>query len=233
MFLSRCWGLVFKPDSRQILLPKDQPCDTFVSAECMSKWPVKAPFPCLGHRLSRDGSTLACRQATIRACWSSFWANIMRPVKTFQNRRKLVSRINIFVTPILRFRMARWPYVVSQAKALDHVQRQMIQIALNLRPVLGETQEAFCRRKNRETTFHQTRHVAWSSFWAKAVGDWGKHVRRNTNGSVWSASLLELRSSEELAQRRSQFNNRPHTRRFSGFNPRRWEDGFDIVCAST
>ena len=56
----------------------------------------------------------------------------------------------------------------------------------------------------------------------------GEHAERNHGDAVWAGPLLQILCSVELAIRRALFNNRPRTRCFSGFSPKRWQDGFDF-----
>ena len=222
-FLENVWKLKFKPSSKQLMVPFAQPC-----TDMLEEYPVVSAFKILGHLLIPDGGSQACRDSTIRACWRSFWANVHRSKQQFRGRQVLLGRLNRFVLPVLTFRMPRWSFVESHAKQLDSIQRKMISIILALRPEVGESVEQFVRRRAREVARIQRSQVPWSVRWSRAVLAWGRHVERNTANNCFASHLLEVRSQDELRWRRASFSNRPNTRSFSGFNPRRWLDGLEV-----
>ena len=117
------------------------------------------------------------------------------------------------------------------ALQLDRVQRKMISFCLGLKPRDGESVSQFCRRRSRTTAHISNEQGLWSVRWSRAIVAWSCHVVRNHNYAVWSAPLLSLRMSAELAQRRSENSGRPVTRKEPGFIMKRWTDSVsDALC---
>ena len=94
----------------------------------------------------------------------------------------------------------------------------LLRIIYNLRRGSGESPEVFNKRLEQGK---------WSIHWARSVCFWAAHVLRNRADGCWSNRVLAIRSSHELAQRRSLNQGRPRTRNSPGFCCRRWTDGVD------
>ena len=126
----------------------------------------------LGHWLQNDGSIQLHFDEALQNAWNSFYANcagVESSKLTLKTRLLMISRA---VTPVLRFKWARWPFTTSRALQLDAVQRRMFGILLRLQRCPGQEIDAYVRRRGRCTADLQRQHGSWSAAWAKSVGGW-------------------------------------------------------------
>ena len=124
------------------------------------------------------------------------------------------------VFSVISFRLSRWPFTLSKAKALDRVQRKMVGIMLGVRLHPPESYEAFFRRKNMLISANMKRK--WSAALANQIVSWKQHVDRNTANCCWAARLANFRTPAELSRLRSLNNGRPLVRADAGFTSIRW-----------
>ena len=151
------WLLKVKPSSKAIMLAAGckEPCDDL-------HWPCVNIFTSLGHLLSSDASAHACRDATIRAAWKSFWANLGCSARRSMSANLRFSLLERCVLPVLSFRWPRWPFVRSHAKRIDRVQKAMYRSILAFKPSPGEDVGAYWRRVHRTTNVHCCERGLWS-----------------------------------------------------------------------
>ena len=218
-YLRREWDLCIKPSSRAILAPVHS-ADVSTSDE--SKWPVVLRMKVLGHWLQNDGATNFCFEESLQSIWRAFFANCAGAEVSRLSMRVRTTLLLRTVTPILRFKWTRWPFTTSKAIQLDAVQRRMIGILLCLRRQRDDPLDVYIRRRGRRAGELQRATGAWSKGWAQAVVNWGEHLKRPRNGATWAAMLAELRSPDELAERRAVNGGRPRTRSCGGFVRKRW-----------
>ena len=185
-------------------------------------WPCTDVFSVLGHTLTPDGSSEVCRQATIRAAWRAFWANLSGSARRHMSVALRFNLLKRSVVPIIFNRAARWPFVKSHAAKLDNVQRRMARHILSLKPYPSEDIASFHMRASRTAASYCKHEGLWSVRWAEAVVAWTCHILRNTNAACWATPLIGIRTVSELSERRSCFDGRPHVRKCSGFMPRRY-----------
>ena len=166
--------------------------------------------------------------AVTSTAWRQLWANRGKPIfKSFRVRLKM-KRLNALVFPILNFRLSRWPFSVTKAKRLDHLQRKMVGIVCGVRLLAGESFEVYWRRRNRFISELIGRNT-WSSIWAKRVSTWHDHVQRNTLGFCWSTQLSDCNTHEFLEARRHDNCGRPHVRSVSGWASARWYESVPVA----
>ena len=136
-------------------------------------------------------------------------------------------RLELLVLSVIRFRLSRWPFCATKAKALDIVQRKMVGHVLNYKfsPLLSV--EANLRRKNRLVSNLISPNQRWSVVWATSVVKWAEHVDRNTLGMCWSAQLADILTPDCLVLRRARNHARPDTRSIAGFLSLRWYESVD------
>ena len=114
---------------------------------------------------------------------------------------------------------------------LDKIQRRMIRLSLNVRPLVGETEDAFFRWSARVISNVQKDCGCWSWGWAERCITWAAHIIRNNCNCAWGNSILDVRSTREIDLLRSQQTNRPGTRCQAGFMCRRWTDSVPFALA--
>ena len=188
-------------------------------------WNVSSTFVALGHHLTATGSIHCCVDTTIKQLWACFWKNIGgKDLAQIPIKYKLLL-MQRSLEPLLRYKMARWPFQDTVAKRLDALQRRMIGIALHIAKRTDETPEDYVRRRGRAAGAYQTSSTAWSVLWAKLVLSWRDHILRPRNKESWAAKLTDVKAPEELAWRRACFSSRPATRTQSGWCCRRWWEG--------
>ena len=154
--------------------------------------------------------------------WGAFWANCgaagaQKLPMAFRLRLLLRS-----VVPIFDFRCSRWPPQATIAKEVDALQRKMMAILLRTTPLPQESFEQFSRRRGRAAGSLCVEVGLWSKRWFQRAITWDAHVRRARNSHLWSASLLDFRGRQFLAERRAFHNGRTATRTSPGFPCRRW-----------
>ena len=226
-FLSKQWDLQIKTSSRAVLAPAKSN-DLSVTDE--HKWPVVTQMKVLGTWVQNDGGIETCFAEALTSIWRAFFANCAGAnVHGLPLRRKL-DMVQRAVSPILRFKWTRWPFVAYRAGHLDSVQRKMFSIILGLRPGVGETMQQFVRRRGRSVGELQRQQGPWSTQWARAIVAWSEHLYRDRNANTWAAMVAKHRTPEELAERRAFFSQRPCTRSSGGYIKKRWfESVFDAA----
>lgn len=224
-YLQEHWNLRLKPSSLEVM-----PVAGYGDVEEFSeRWTLVSGFKVLGHRIQSSGAIDVCWDYTLKAAWRQFWGNIGRPAfRKFDVSLKR-KRLESLVLSVIRFRLSRWPFCASKAKALDVVQRKMVGHILNFKFSPALSVEANLRRKQRLVS--ETIQVRWSRIWASSVVKWSEHVSRNTLGCCWSAQIADICTPEQLALRRAQNHARPDTRSIAGFVALRWYES--INCART
>ena len=226
-YLQRTWQLSIKPSSR-LFLPVRGNRQEFTA----EGWTSVHIFPCLGHKLEHSGSVSACFEYVVGSCWRSFWSNVSRTAAGRLSLSLFMTSFNRSVTPILSFRVARWPFVLAKARHLDTVQRRMIRLSVPVRRFASETDAVYGRRAARAVTDIQHALIPWSLLWAAAVVNWAANLLRNTGRACWGANLLSFRSPHELDELRcSNSSRRPGTRLEPGFTCRRWTDSVRAASA--
>ena len=140
-------------------------------------------------------------------------------------KQVLLSRLNVFVLPILSYRWVRWPYTKSLAKRIDILQRKMICIILGVRKLPHESPDAFRRRRGKMAAQTQRKAGLWSNVWGVRQEGWALHVKRNTANASWVAKCSLFMTVHDLQWRRACFSGRPHVRQCSGYICTRWYEG--------
>ena len=219
------WGLAIKPSSR-VYMPVRGNRQEFSAPG----WKCASVFPCLGHMLEASGSIVPCFDRVVSACWRAFWKNLSKPVA---GQLALSLKMSVFsrcVTSVLTFRLARWPFTISNAKRLNAIQRRMIKIMSPLPRLSGETDVLYNSRCARAVTDIQHSMVPWGVLWASHNVNWASHILRDTAHASWPAKLLHVRSTRQLDLWRStSVSKRPGTRAESGFVCRRWTDSVNFA----
>jgi len=215
-YLLTNWGLTLKANSLEFM-----PAWRYGPVEEVEeRWKQVSSFRALGHILQPSGSIDGCFATTIASAWRAFWGNIGKAIfRNFQISVKL-KRLQSIVFPVISFRLSRWPFTLSKAKALDRVQRKMVGIMLGVRLHPPETFEAFARRKNK--LISATINKKWSVAWASQLISWKQHVDRNTAKCCRAARIAHFRTPAELSELRSLNNGRPLVRAEAGFTSMRW-----------
>ena len=210
----------FNLSSKLGLLPKDANQEQFDP-----DWPVVSVFPVLGHLIRSSGTIRPCLRGALSPAWRAFWANVIKPCSAFSKRKALLQRMNIFVMPVLRYRLPMWTFHKSIALEIDRMQRRMVSIVLSCKRAPTEEPPVFYRRRGSAATEAQIEQGRWSERWARAVVPWAEHVERDTATMCFVAKLGHVMPPAELSMRRSLNNGRPCTRAASGFVVRWWRDG--------
>ena len=82
-------------------------------------------------------------------CLNTSLGNIGKATfRNFQISVKL-KRLESIDVPDISFKLSRWPFTLSKARALDRVQRKMVSIMLGVRLHPPEAFKAFSRSKNK------------------------------------------------------------------------------------
>ena len=219
-YLRDNWNLKIKPSSKVVM-----PVIGHDPGTLSPSWNISPVFIALGHHLTATGSIQLCVDTTIKQLWACFWKNIGgRDLAKIPIKYKLVL-MQRSLEPLLRYKMARWPFQETVAKRLDKLQRRMIGIALHVAKREDETPEQYVRRRGRTAAAHQTSFTSWSVLWARLIVSWHDHILRPRNQGSWATRLTDVKSPEELAWRRACFASRPATRTQSGWCCRRWWEG--------
>ena len=219
LFLSSQRNLQIKPSSRCILAPANS-ADTSVTDE--HKWPVLTQMKVLGTWIQNDGGIDTCFAHAEKSIWGAFSANCAGANCSRLPMRARLGMLHRCVTPILRFKWTRWPFVIYRAQHLDSIQRRMYSMMLRIKMEVGETTQAYVRRRGRQVAGLQRQQGSWSKQWAQAVVSWSEHLARERNSATWAAKLSMCRTPEELAERRTFFDRRPRTRAVAGYVRKRW-----------
>ena len=146
-FLSSQWNLQIKPASRCILAPANSP-DTSVTDD--HKWPVVTQMKVLGAWIQSDGGIDTCFAQALKSIWGAFFANCAGANCSALPLRARLGMLHRCVTPILRFRWTRWPFVNYRAQHLDAIQRKMYSIMLRVKMRDGETMQTYVCRRGRQ-----------------------------------------------------------------------------------
>ena len=219
-YLKSKWNLSIKPSSRAFLPVQG-------NRQCFSAdgWKHVNTFPCLGHTLEPSGSVDTCFRNVVCACWRALWRNLSKQTTGPLSVSLKMVAFNRSVTPVLSFRLARWPFTTSRAKTLDKLQRRMIRLMCRTPRLSGETDELYNRRAAHAVTDIQHSLVPWGLLWASYIVNWAAHMLRNSAHACWAANLLHFRSSSELDTIRAiSSTRRPGTRSEPGFVCKRWTD---------
>ena len=217
-YLSNQWSLKLKDSSLEVM-----PVFGYGDVEEFDgRWKLVSQFRALGHIIRSDASVDTCMQATLKAAWRQFWANIGKPdFRAFQLGMKLC-RLKALVFPVINFRLSRWPFSASKAKQLDRTQRKMVGVLVNVCIKADESRESFWRRRNALVSACIPRNDKWSVVWAKRVKTWSDHVDRNSCGACWASNIAQFCTPVDLSVRRTLNYNRPAVRAVAGFTSLRW-----------
>ena len=227
--LLRVWGLQFKADSREAMLPRASPHAPLDGG----LWSIKDSMKCLGHILQSNGSTSACWHQTRSAMWRAFYANCAATSSgklSVANKMRLLRRC---VVPGFDYRNTRWPPSRQLEKEVDAVHRKMIALILRTPKHPEEDVPSFVRRRGRLASVVADAHGKWSRQHHARVIAWAQHLERSRNQLSWAAALLHWRGRAWLARRRvdqgsvSAEAGRTRTRSAPGFVAVRWHDGLE------
>ena len=172
---------------------------------------------------------MAIQGCAVSGAWRAFWGNVGGAKAGSLFSKLKLYQLDRCVSPVVLYRVSRWPFTVGSARYLDRVQRRMIRSALRIKFLSGETELAYSRRAAHLVSNIQGERGSWSSIWAERCITWAAHLIRNRHGCSWGANILDVRSTSEVSARRMLNSNRPRTRMLSGFCSRRWTDGVSVA----
>ena len=140
------------------------------------------------------------------------------------------------VTPVLMWRVSRWPWQQTTAIALDRIQNKMISIVLRVPRMPHESGEVYVRRSRRIVADHVFTVGKWSLMWAERVISWHEHVMRHNSFaqvilSTMAESWLQSRRALYLSQTCTLDAGRTGTRENQGRPQVRWLAGISLASS--
>jgi hypothetical protein len=130
--LEQRWRLSIKHGSKELMQLKNSPHillpEGWKHVDCMSA---------LGHNMSNDARPQKCIVASLGSAWSGYWRQFSMSIRGMGGAPKgrLFERA---VTPIVRYRAARWPWTKSLEDQICKHQRRMLACTARLRLQTGE-----------------------------------------------------------------------------------------------
>ncbi|CAK0828366.1 unnamed protein product, partial [Prorocentrum cordatum] len=195
--LSRRWNLQIGEDSREYFICKGGR-DNVVSPH---SWDKKEPMKTLGH-IDNNGGITSCYAAATAAMLRAFFGNLDRGLRRANEGAKL-RFLTSGVLSIVKYRFSRWPYQRTYASSLDRLQRKLLAITFDIRPVPNEDWGAIVLRRRTIAQSLAARTGRWSQAWAKAQASWdAAHVRRGHDVQAWAPRVLGYRGAEWLSWQR-------------------------------
>ena len=161
--------------------------------------------------------------------WAACWANAGQASLRKAPLKAKLALLNRATLPIADMHFVHWPFTITRAEKLDKIQRQMFATVERLKPNLGDTPEAYGRRRRKRAATLQEKMGKWSDRWAKRVVRWDQHLKRASSNS-FPSQLIRIRSAPELQQRRWIWT-RPRCRATPGPVNARFSECIDIANA--
>jgi len=138
--------------------------------------------------------------------WKAFWGNSSPGINKPLSRDSRIKLLNRSVASLFAWKAARWPPQKTISIELDALQCQMLSKCIPCERVVGETVDAYCRRRMRTSRDMAHKVGTWSKVWCKRVLAWNHHLERAREPNRFPHicnNLLDSHGSEWLAMQRS------------------------------
>ena len=131
----------------------------------------------------------------------AFSGNLDRGQRQASERAKL-RFLKSCVLAIAAYRFPRWPFQVVYASCLNRLQRKLLAITFNIRPLPGEAWDDYTQRRRTQTQSLAQRSGLWSKAWATSLATWDAHLQRAHDKQAWTPKVLGWRDSAWLSLQR-------------------------------
>jgi hypothetical protein len=201
--LRQDWLLCIK-DGSQRYISADK--EDFVQDEAWERMDCLTP---LGHFVHYKCSVMPAFIQTRRLMWRAYCAKFASQKLRDVTVEKRVETLERYITPLLTFRCAGWPYQPTVAKAVDKLQVKMIGHLLYVAPWPCEQVTEYFRRRGKMAAAIAQAYGRWSTLWARRFTNWHEHCMRNHANKSWLPALFAYNDQNWLQEQR-----RPHTPAF-------------------
>ena len=194
------WELELADDSKIFMVCKGNPDADLV----LPGWTSTTCFRGLGHIISNDGATEDCWRNARDAMWGSFWANSAAVLnsKDVGSKLRLLNRVT---RPKLDYVCSRWPFTRKRADALDHTQRRMTGLCLNLKRSSDQSAESYFSQRDQLVGSPVRKEGRWSHRWCNLLLTWQDHILRDRNKDDLPGPIYRVQDSLWLQAQRLPF----------------------------
>ena len=229
--LKQTWGLKYGSGSTETMpcvgSKAPQPADK-------GKWPVRTHFRSLGCILQNNGRCnldIADAFGKAHACVLVNLGKGLLKAGRSAKRRFLVQSVR----STLSWKWGAWTHLKATSASLDCLQRCLIALMWQIRPLEGEGMVDFFSRQRRDTGLIADELGWWSEDWARSVVGWHNHTIRNKAGA-WGLPISRWKNQSWVEAQRKSFADRfaslsqwgitrTSSRAVRGSPPTRWKDG--------